>query len=209
MGGECVLERIWEGCVLWRALAGGASPPVALEWREYRGECVLEWRVRWGELWGGLGVSGVRVRVACMQKRWQDTLSASVKTSARPQAARECYTSYFAPRTLHFRIVLTGNKWGAGRLVMGRLSEGGAEWQEWSGQFCHAGASLHGSRRTKKQARGHRPRGYVILRTSHLALRNFRAPALKSFVFRPLSSRACNRRGGGTCPRQCHRAYRA
>ena len=77
----------------------------------------------------GWGVGGVRVRVACMQKRWQDTLSASVKTSARPQAARECYTSYFAPRTLHFRIVLTGNNWGkGGRLVMGRLSEVGAEW---------------------------------------------------------------------------------
>lgn len=70
----------WRGCVLWRALAGGASPPVALERREYRGGCVLEWR----ELWGGLGVGGVRVRVACMQKRWQDTLSASIKTSARP-----------------------------------------------------------------------------------------------------------------------------
>ena len=65
-----------------------------------------------GELWGGLGVGGVRVRLACKQKRWQDTLSASVKTSARPQAARECYTSYFAPRTLHFIIVLTGNNWG-------------------------------------------------------------------------------------------------
>ena len=43
-----MLERIWVGCVLWRALAGGASPPVALEQREYRGECVLEWRERWG-----------------------------------------------------------------------------------------------------------------------------------------------------------------
>ena len=28
---------------------------------------------------------------------------------------------------------------------MGRLSEGGAEWWEWSGQFCHAGASLRGA----------------------------------------------------------------
>lgn len=58
-GVVCVPGRVFE-----LVLAGGASPPVALEQREYRGECVLKWRVRWGELWGGLGVGGVRIGMA-------------------------------------------------------------------------------------------------------------------------------------------------
>ena len=34
------------------------------------------------------------------------------QTKGRGQSARECHTSYFAPRTSHFRTVLTGNNWG-------------------------------------------------------------------------------------------------